>query len=170
MKYLRKFKTSKDYATEGHDDDITTRVSYIKSDLVNGVLIKYGVDEPTENLLMWIDDYPDDVEDWDELFPDILDEPEGWGTNCYQWVGDTLEFDGDTYYLWEDVLGNGAPPFMLTSTVNYDTLYNMSIEDDFSNRNCPAYALLTEDKELAYECDYENENYVVLKVVKLMEN
>ena len=104
-----------------------------------------------------------------EYLEDLLESnPDGdyRGANRYIYDGDTIEYEGETYYLWayEGVGGVGCISYALTSTIDYNTLYNLSIEKDTSNRNCPIYAFLGEDMSTYKVTDYNDEDYVLLKV------
>ena len=143
------------------------------------------------NLIMWIDDFPspvshfydlqDYVEDgeifgYDEYFTFLLNQNPSrdgkfknyQGANKYCYYGETIEYDGNTYYLWKaaDDSINYCVKYLLTSTVSYKELYHQSIEYNHENRVCPVYAFFTENKEMYKETDYDDEGYVLLKVKK----
>lgn len=113
-------------------------------------------------LKLWFDDfdtgsYADkdkmaqgyDYQDWDNLVASYVDDPDGRGANRYSYVGETIEYDGGTYYLWRmDEGGDGYSSmvmYMITDTIDFDTLYANSLEDNPENEYTPYVALLGED-------------------------
>ena len=128
------------------------------------------------NLTMWIDDFPSVVhemfgfETYDEYFDYLFANNPGGsynGANKYVYVGETLQYDGAEYFLWRCVGDSSSDETanLLTSTIDLDTLYDMSIEDDYSNRNCPVYTFLTPDMNTSpYQPNYDDDNYILLKV------
>lgn len=140
---------------------------------------------------MWVDDYPDmdeidyyipedmGTENWDHYFDYILSDPQGdynWfcGANKYDYTGDSIEYDENIFYLWEmpnDDYNSYSPniKYALTKTIDYDILYNMSIEHNHQNRNnpesCPIWAFLGEDKStMSYDPECYSTNWVLLRV------
>ena len=183
MKYLRLYKNINEYyedtASLSGDD---AYVSYVLTNFQTGDETIYGVREKPAAVasVMWIDDYPDDMDipetygfnTMDEYLANLV-ETGGAGTNYdganpYYYTNETIEYNGNTYYLWEyDGECNSLIHYALTSTIDYNTLYDLSIESDTSNRNCPIYTFLYPDKtQSEYVPNYDDENYVLLKVEK----
>ena len=117
---------------------------------------------PTTGLCLWFDDFDMDgyedknemaegygFEDWVDLSSQYVDDPDELGANKYAYTGQTIEYDGDTYYLW--VMQNNGEgyseeiEYMITDTVDFDTLYDNSLEADPSNEYTPYVALLSDD-------------------------
>ena len=149
---------------------------YDSEDFVLLKVVQYRT-PPSLLMTMWIDDYPDDYgipeeygfDNWVDYFSYLLEENPNdtyMGANKYCYYGDTMEYDGNTYYLWvgKTEYTTGCVKYALTSTVEYNDLYLLSIEDDYSNRNCPIYALLNEDSTMYHVLDFDSEDYVLLKV------
>lgn len=138
---------------------------------------------------MWVDDYPDmdeigyyipedmGTENWDHCLDYILSDPNNsnfWGANRYEYTGESIEYDGDIFYLWEfpdDGYNSYAQniKYALTKTIDYDTLYNISIEHNHLNRNnpesCPIWAFLGEDKStMSYDPECYSTSWVLLRV------
>ena len=92
---------------------------------VNGVPSGWTVETDAREALlsMWVDDYPGRVQ-----MNYALEDPDSSGANPYILTGNTVTYNGQTCYVWEDDLGAGQPEFLLTSTNNYNTLRNQSIE------------------------------------------
>ena len=149
---------------------------YIKNyDDPDRILVK--VENVNGELRMWIDGFPtlfsefyylsENMIDYDDYFAYLFSEGGDYNqANEYCFTGETIDYDGETYYLWE-YQGNVADiKYMLTQTANFNELYNLSIESDTSNRNCPVYAILNEDMQEYMKTDYQDDNYVLLKVEK----
>ena len=193
MKYIRKYKTINDYNADVEEEKLIEGepyVSYMLSDLSSGDDVVFGIKEPPviEPLTMWIDDFPDDIglpEEYgyntmEEYLENLVDSggDDGRydGANKYCFTGETIEYNGNTYYLWEmqgaeegDYPYAECVAYALTETANFNELYNLSIENSSQNRNCPIYAFLQEDKSLYSTPNYDDENYVLLKVEKTNE-
>ena len=145
------------------------------------------------NLVLWIDDYPmngndsynpeDEDPDFIESFyeteyssfndyvrNDLLEDTDNYkGANPFYYI-DEMEYEGKTYYLlaYGGRDGDGSNvKYALTEYDDYNTLYNMSIENNTSNRNCPIYTFLDQDMEETYVPDYDDIHYVLLKVEEI---
>ena len=124
---------------------------------------------------MWFDDFDMDgyedkdemaqgygFEDWDDLVIQYVEDPDGKRANKYAYTGQTIEYDGDTYYLWVMQDDGGVysehVEYMITDTIDHDTLYNNSLEEDVNSEYCPYIALLGNDMEAYREnsgsCDW----------------
>lgn len=115
------------------------------------------------DLVIWFDDYINNQEGitkedrakewgyntWEEYVAAILKDEKCLGANRYVYTGETMNINGNTYYLWEGgQYTSENVTYMITSTVDFDTLYNLSLEADFDNENCPYVALLSDDNEV----------------------
>lgn len=89
---------------------------------------------PVEPLLYcWVDDFPmDDYDGYtrEEIMEEEMYDPRGFGANEFHYKGSTIEYDGDTYYLWRNWdFDNGEYTdfWLLTTTDDEDALYDESI-------------------------------------------
>ena len=133
------------------------------------------IDNSPRSLRLWFDDFVDGDEyqtmtdranawkydDVDEYIKDVVADPETFGSNAYIYTGETMEYNGTTYYLWERDLDNGAPLYILTTTVDFNTLYDNSLEADHTNEYCPYYATLNPDKTIYFTSSQNNRNWLI---------
>lgn len=124
-----------------------------------------GIAEANKNIAIYIDDYPGDKEefvendyetDWSHFVGEYLagaNNPEHTsGANKYYYTGETFTYSGSSYYLWKYVQPDGNnvtatyPTYLLTNTIDYATLDNMSVVNDDENEMCPFVARLNHDK------------------------
>ena len=113
---------------------------------------------------IWVDDFDGPISSYDDY--DITD-PEGMGANPYNPINETINIDGINYCLWEadDLLAiGGQPQYLLTTTYDYDTLYNQSLEVDDENEFTAYYSMMIEDDELYHT---EDSTQKLLKIEKL---
>ena len=108
----------------------------------------------------------DRANDWnyndvDDYINDVVADPESFNSNAYIYTGETMQYNGTTYYLWECDLDNGAPSYILTTTVDFDTLYDNSLEADHTNEYCPYYATLFPDKTIYFTSSQNNRNWLI---------
>ena len=179
MRHIGLYKTIEDYYNGTSEiPDNWSYISYVRTNFKTGDETIYGIKEKQNANVMWIDDYPDGkgipedhgyntMEEYlENLVESRGDDGKYNGANKYCFNGDTFEYDGETYYLWsyEGTDDGGMASYVLTSTIDYGTLYNLSIEKSTSNRNCPIYAVLEEDMSPYVVTDYNDEAYVLLKV------
>ena len=135
----------------------------------------------SESLRIWIDDFPQDdhgyldgepVEDIMEM---SVEDPEVLGNNPYDYTGETIEYNGNTYYLWKAVDGydadNSCSMYFATTTVDFNTLYNQSLEDDLSNHFTAAIGIFDDSKDMYWEQginpDDGTDNHYLVKVEML---
>ena len=123
--------------------------------------------DPPKKLLMemWIDDFPVDEDDEldGEPVEDVMERQISSSDTCiignhYLYYGDTIEYDNDTYYVWKMVKDcqtsfSENVFYLLTTTDDYVTLYNESLEDDYSNTFDSFAGRFSSDME-----EYENED------------
>lgn len=123
-----------------------------------------GIASANKNIALYIDDYPSDRETWamenDYYAPDWynwcytyimgVNCPEDVGVNKYYYTGETISYSGNTYYLWKHVQQSYEVDlnvtYVLTSTIDYTTLYGLSQEYDPDTDNYPIVARLNYDQ------------------------
>lgn len=91
-----------------------------------------------------------------DYIPNIMDSAHY--ANEYEYYGDTFEWEGEEYYIWEH---SDADYYILTDTIDYQTLYSKSIEADYANAICPYVAMLDADKELVYEASERQDDWLI---------
>lgn len=75
-------------------------------------------------------------------------------------TGDTFEYKGVEYYMWDSLSNLGDSSYILTTTINYFELYKLSCENNINNRN---YLLVMQDNTMIYDSE-ENSSKLLLKV------
>ena len=183
MKYIKYFDNINQYKEDKTDSPeiYESAVTYVLSDLYKGDVVKYvgGLEAPTASV-MYIDDYPDDkpeiyedhgFDNWEDYFDWVFDNDEYRGTNKFTCTNETMVYEGEEYYLWEYEYDSTYPGFAyaLTPTADYNDLYRISIESNYSNKDnpnsCPVYTFLTTDKtEGEYTPRNHDSGFVLLKV------
>ena len=183
---------------KGIDIKNVVKHSWIKDIVNKDTALDVNENGTTYSLRMWVDDfkkveydendeaYIEDMRseiadnrgydgDWEsyamELASGIEDEDHYNGASAYEYTGETLEFDDETYYLWELSCTRGGytvndaqtsdylrKKYLLTNTVNYMELYNISLENDPYTEICPYIAILSDDYDIyalpdQYNCD-----------------
>ena len=123
--------------------------------------------EPSGELIIYVDDFPDNLNydpypSYQDYLEAYVEDPEYFGSNKYRYTGETFEYDGDEYYLWEmmdteyghgNSSWNASVAYMLTETIDYNTLNRNSMYYDTSNRYIVGIEYLTEDMEDYTSCD-----------------
>ncbi len=141
-----------------------------------------------EPMKIYVDKFPEiNVEDppyWedagyntrDEFIAAVIEEPYENGCDVWRYSNDTLEYDGNEYYVWT-VGGNnqgGSIPdaFLLTTTDNYETLYGESLEEDILNEFSSLYGYtFTDDMTEGYiQEDLGDDKKYLVKVVNNTTN
>jgi hypothetical protein len=137
--------------------------------------VKYAESPSLEGISIWVDDFPEDrpeiyedygYQSWHEYFADYVTDPDSFGGNKYTYLGYSFNYDGDDYYIWEGQEtdhGSYQHSYALTSTIDYDELYDMSIEADYDNRQTPIVAILDSDMDVQYDGDLSN-SFTLVKV------
>lgn len=113
---------------------------------------------------MWIDDFIDEDMTMDDRAADygyssVDDYVEGIIAandkllgNAYDYTGETMEWNGKTYYVWNYIdLDGGENTGMfkiLTDTIDFNKLFMNSMEYNCRNEHCPIVAWLFNDDEL----------------------
>ena len=112
-----------------------------------------NVGEPVM-LRMWIDDFPEDYGDYEEgdresQIEAEINAPLDYQCAEYIYCGDTIQYGDSICYLWEYSGNNYSSniEYLLTDTVDYDTLYNQSLEDDIQNTSVSLLGKLNPDFE-----------------------
>ena len=109
-----------------------------------------------QHLRMWVDDFPTDRFD-DEGSRTAkmqleINDPESEGANPYIYNGDTITYDGNTYYLWQAEEGysndDGLTRYFATSTIDFDELYAQSLKDDINNTFTSAIGMFDDNEEI----------------------
>lgn len=144
--------------------------------------------EPPKHYILYVDKFPEiNVEDppyWKDMGYDtrteymaaIIKEPYENGCDMWRYSNDTLEYDGNEYYVWKFSGNNQGGPkpeaLLLTTTDNYDTLYGESLEDDITNTFTSLYALsFTDDITEGYiQEDLGDDKRYLVKVVNNTTN
>lgn len=84
----------------------------------------------------------------------MVEDPDYYGANKFVYTGETFNFNGNSYYLWENTNSETTIiMYMLTDTIDYNDLYSNSMEADVDNEYCPYVALLSDDMGLYREND-----------------
>ena len=123
--------------------------------------------EPSGELIIYVDDFPDNLNydpypSYQDYLEAYVEDPEYFGSNKYRYTGETFEYDGDEYYLWEmldtdyghgNSSWNASVAYMLTETIDYNTLNQNSMYRNTSNRYIVGTEYLTEDMEDYTSCD-----------------
>lgn len=139
----------------------------IKNNLLNLMLSYYNSNLSVLEYRIWFDDYPyekfgyADLDEWtndefgvswSQYVSAIVAKPDDSGysngrPNPYIFTGETFQWNGSEYYLWESEDGISEAYYILTNTVDYQELYQHSLEANPQNHWCPYVAKLTADKE-----------------------
>jgi hypothetical protein len=115
---------------------------------------------------IWVDDF------WFEYnLIDIIDDPDAVDSpsNSYDYTGNMFDLDGDEYYLWENTETGGYTYeryYLLTDTIDYDTLYAESLEGGYATNPNTIIGFLSEDEEITYE---GSGGELIIKVLDLDE-
>lgn len=153
-------------------------------DNIEGVIIKYYVKGKGSHAslygkvmletgaVLWCDSFDNDrnvfafnegFETWEEYMESFFEnDPFESDNNIYKYAGYTMEWNGETYYVWEDDVNDAF--FILTDTIDYQTLYDRSLEANYSNNIKPYVALFsTEDNENTYRASETTDILVAVK-------
>lgn len=134
---------------------------------------------------IWFDDYPyedsgyasldewaqneSDATDWNSYVTTMLNDDEYDGANPFTYTGETFEWNGSEYYLWEsDYNDEISFQYILTDTISYSELYGHSLEANPQNHWCPYVAVLTSDKEV-YRTAQDGADDILVKVEPVTE-
>lgn len=84
-------------------------------------------------LKMYIDKFDEDSYHEDDFQNFIL---YYYGSDCYEYVNQTIQYNGSVYYLWEQINHtnrNSCVQFILTDTINLNVLYAHSLKYSLNN-------------------------------------
>ena len=127
---------------------------------VHGVPSNWTV---TSGIAIYIDDFPEkiiDPDENDEFNNDMyefkqyyVDNYDSSNTNKYIWYGETVEYNGQTLYLFEatdpdEIMNDYSVKYLLTTTADYNTLYNESLDSDLDNEFTSLVGRFNEDLEI----------------------
>ena len=136
-----------------------------------------GIAEVNKNIAIYIDDFPQNKDQWAAeetqdpdwagwLLSNVLNGncPEWFLSNKYYYTGQTFSYSGNTYYLWKYVVDDPEDGpnimYLLTNTIDYNTLYQLSQEYNMDTNNYPVVARLKSDQQ-----EYDNaSDQLLLKV------
>jgi hypothetical protein len=159
------------YSIENDYSNVNTHpiVAFLTQDLTE-YTVKDGSDyciiktESINNELVMYADCFINMEDC--TFEEYIDDPESYGGNYYEYC-EPFEYNGDTYYIWRDVLyETDNVMFLLTDTIDYQTLQSYSLENSMSNLfTYPIVAFIDYDLQESYDGSERKDN--IVKVFEL---
>lgn len=121
------------------------------------------------------DDDPIPFSDYEEMtdaMNDAVDDPDIYGSNLVAYFGDTLEYDGVTYYVWEGFNNSFSDAWkLLTTTDDYNELLHQSIEYTGAENAEPTslmYGFLSFD-EMYHENDGSDDWFTNQYIVKVQK-
>ena len=134
----------------------------------NGIPTGWYAEPYKQNtLIIYVDEFPEDNPQWydilghfntmEEYLDVYLDNLESGGANKYNLTPETFYYDGDIYYVWEKdndyYIDSGGynVPYVITDTIDFDTLYGRSIESDYENYSNKFIIILEEDMNVYRE-------------------
>jgi len=103
---------------------------------------------------IWIDDFPSDIDyeegSVQERMKAEISNPSEKGANPYLYYEETIDYNGNTYYLWKAERGYAAynenSKYFVTTTVDFNTLYNQSLEENLTNHFTAAIGTFDDSK------------------------
>ncbi len=182
--YIKLFKNHTQYETYKNSADyVIPNVSYCEQQdevhynpwVETRLVCKFNVDESDLKLYLYFDDFPqnvcDDEYDGDmgAFKQDAIDfinsaDPEELTEelNEYRYTGETYEYDGEEYYLWESTNEEQTYlKYLLTDRLDFTGL---SLEENINADYCPFIYILDEDSEIVYDnTDYPQYYLVAIK-------
>ena len=151
-------------------------------------IVKVTSSQPS--MMIWVDEFMKDDFDFNDIIDDPaysganeyvcglldigdnlldLDDPGSVGANYYEYC-EPFEYNGETYYIWvysydgyNDYSYDNmfSTNYLLTDTIDFNTLRSYSLEYDMSNLSTyPIVAYLGLDLSTTYEHDDRNDNIV----------
>lgn len=139
-----------------------------------------------EPMNIYIDKFPSDEDApyWEDMgcetraeyMAACIEEPFEMGCDKWVYTNDTLEYDGNEYYVWKfsgnNMEGSNPDALLLTTTDNYETLYGESLEDDITNTFTSLYGFtFTDDITEGYtQEDLGEDKKYLVKVVNNTTN
>lgn len=151
----------------------------IKDNLKDLILYCYQIEDyvaPATSVTahkLWFDDFPEDnleriidshgFDNWEDFVAYLVENAnkDTTGANGFIYTGETFNWNGTEYYLWETDTVVGNIPYIITDTIDYNELYPNSLEADSSNKYCPYVAMLTDDMEAQYTRENERGDILI---------
>ena len=138
------------------------------------------IDNYDIGLTLWFDDFYDKQELAEEYEYDNWEDYVEYITtnismlnqeNPFIYRGNTITWNGETYYMWIPNSDNIGLALILTDTIDRDELYNDSLEADPNNEWCP-YIIKSTTSELYDYGIYESSdtNDILVKVSKISQS
>ena len=150
--------------------DIDKNEYITDNDITNNILVAFRKAE-TNKLKIYIDDFPDEKceSEFDNDMIAFKEYSIEHLTSCneYSFTGETFEYDGQNYYLWELTISDqenyNSVYYLLTSTLDFS---DSTLEDDIYSDYNPVICYLNEDMEITYDNtdgsdDLVNSKYIV---------
>jgi len=173
--YLKYFDTQSDYETYITESATLPNISY-RQDKYNlrynssfPIVAEYNVESDIQQYI-FIDDFPQDICDRDyngdmSDFKAYMVENLKY-TNMYEYTGETLNYDGQEFYLWEYKIQidddendtSDMVKYILTDTLDFD---GKSLEENNDSDYCPFIYILNSDKELLYDNTEADDYFLV---------
>jgi hypothetical protein len=127
--------------------------------------------------IIYLDNFEDpqdivrDYNSFQDYMDAYLENPYRKGSNYYSFTNETMEFNGEIYYVYEGDLNiNGMETVqygLMPTGYTYNMLYNNSMEADYDNRFHPFTYILTSDNDVYVDKEtVSNNSYVLAKVVR----
>ena len=156
----------------------------ITKDNLQNLIVSYYNNSDKTAYRIWFDDYPyeddgyasldewaqneSDATDWNSYVATMLNDDDYDGANPYIYTGETFEWNGSKYYLWELDNSTGIDMdnvrYILTYAISYNELYEHSLEANPQNHWCPYVAVLTSDKEVYRTAHNGADDDILVKV------
>ena len=176
--YIKLFENHTQYETYKNSADyVTPNVSYCEQqDEVHynpwidpRLVVTFNINDSCD-LRLYFDDFPQnicddeydgDMEAFKQDFINNIDNASPEDLNEYVYTGETYEYDGEEYYLWECTNEHVTNlKYLLTDRLNFDGL---SLEDNINANYCPFIYLLDEDENIVYN-NTDHPNYYLIAV------
>lgn len=172
-KHLKKFNTHAEYVSYiNRENKVLPNISYCVDNnevhfnpyVETRLVAKYNTDSYT---VLYFDDFPqeacDDGYDGNmRAFKQAYINTVETVCNGFRYTGETFEYDGNDYYLWENIIENysGDINYILTDTLDFT---GKSLEEDVDIDYCPFVYILNEDYEVFYDNE-EKSDYLLVAV------
>ena len=160
------------YSIESNHSNVNTHpiVTFLNKDLTEYgrpvstySIVKVTSSQPKQ--MMFVDDFMRD----DIVIQDFISDPEVKGCNYYEYC-EPFEYDGNTYYVWKylgpDNYIDDFAKYVLTDTIDLQTLQSYSLESSLSNiGTMPIVAYFNSDMAETYPAVSRDDN--IVKVFEL---
>lgn len=105
------------------------------------------------------DEYDGDMAAFKQEAIDFIDDGSPEELNEYRYTGETYEYDGEEYYLWESTNEEQTYlKYLLTDRLDFTGL---SLEENINADYCPFIYILDEDSEIVYDNTDHPQYYLV---------